>query len=110
MHRCHYVSFHRGNGRSWAEDEGEYHGQTRGSNAPEVHRFLRLKCSNRPGAGAESTPLTGHESTLIDESQELAVALNCAVEHGRNELGPEVLRAISREFGRSLEWLLTGEE
>jgi len=54
--------------------------------------------------------LTGHESTLIDESQELAVALNCAVEHGRNELGPEVLRAISREFGRSLEWLLTGEE
>jgi hypothetical protein len=27
-----------------------------------------------------------------------------------NELGAEILLAISREFGKSLEWLLTGEE
>src|SRR5271157_3616043 len=27
-----------------------------------------------------------------------------------NEVGAEVLLAISREFGKSLEWLLTGEE
>ncbi len=33
-----------------------------------------------------------------------------AVEHGRNEVGAEVLLAISREFRKSLEWLLTGEE
>ena len=33
-----------------------------------------------------------------------------AVEHGRNEVGAEILLAISREFGKSLEWLLTGEE
>ena len=33
-----------------------------------------------------------------------------AVEHGRNEVGAEVLLAIRREFGKSLEWLLTGEE
>jgi len=32
------------------------------------------------------------------------------VEHGRNEVGAEVLLVISREFGKSLEWLLTGEE
>jgi transcriptional regulator with XRE-family HTH domain len=32
-----------------------------------------------------------------------------AVERGRNEVGAEVLFAISREFGRSLEWLFTGE-
>jgi transcriptional regulator with XRE-family HTH domain len=32
-----------------------------------------------------------------------------AVEHGRNAVGAEVLLAISREFGKSLEWLLTGE-
>jgi transcriptional regulator with XRE-family HTH domain len=31
-----------------------------------------------------------------------------AVEHGCNEVGGEVLLAISREFGKSLEWLLTG--
>jgi transcriptional regulator with XRE-family HTH domain len=33
-----------------------------------------------------------------------------AVEHGRNEVGAEVLLAISREFGKSLEWLLTSVE
>ena len=33
-----------------------------------------------------------------------------AVEHGRNEVGAEVLLTLGREFGRSLEWLLTGEE
>jgi transcriptional regulator with XRE-family HTH domain len=33
-----------------------------------------------------------------------------AVERGRGEVGAEVLLAISREFGKSLEWLLTGKE
>jgi hypothetical protein len=33
-----------------------------------------------------------------------------AVEHGRNEVGAEVLLDISREFGKSLEWPLTGEK
>ena len=33
-----------------------------------------------------------------------------ATEHGRNEVGAEVLLAIGREFDKSLEWLLTGEE
>ena len=31
-------------------------------------------------------------------------------EHGQGEIGVEVLLAISREFGKSLEWLLTGDE
>ena len=33
-----------------------------------------------------------------------------AIERGRNEVGAEVLLRISREFGKSLEWLLTGDE
>ncbi|MGB7516604.1 MAG: helix-turn-helix transcriptional regulator [Candidatus Acidiferrum sp.] len=32
------------------------------------------------------------------------------MEHGEGEIGAEVLLAISREFGKSIEWLLTGEE
>jgi len=32
------------------------------------------------------------------------------VEHGQGEIGAEVLLAISREFGKSLEWLLAGGE
>ena len=32
------------------------------------------------------------------------------VEHGHREIGAEVLLTISREFEKSMEWLLTGEE
>jgi len=32
------------------------------------------------------------------------------VEHGQGEIGAEVLLAISLEFGRSIEWLLTGTD
>jgi len=31
------------------------------------------------------------------------------MEHGKVEIGAEILLRISREFGKSLEWLLTGE-
>ena len=51
MHRCHYVGLLRGKGRSWADGEGEYDGQSRGSNALEVHSFLRSKYGDRLGAG-----------------------------------------------------------
>jgi len=30
------------------------------------------------------------------------------VEHGQVEVGAEVLLSVSREFGKSIEWLLTG--
>jgi transcriptional regulator with XRE-family HTH domain len=30
-------------------------------------------------------------------------------EKGKSEIGPEVLLRMSREFGKSIEWLLTGE-
>ncbi len=31
------------------------------------------------------------------------------LEHGQGEIGAEVLLAISREFRKSIEWLLTGQ-
>ena len=31
------------------------------------------------------------------------------MEHGKVEIGAEILLTISREFGKSIEWLLTGE-
>ena len=31
------------------------------------------------------------------------------MEHGKVQIGAEILLRISREFGKSLEWLLTGE-
>jgi transcriptional regulator with XRE-family HTH domain len=32
------------------------------------------------------------------------------MERGEKEIGAEILLRISREFGKSLEWLLTGED
>ena len=32
------------------------------------------------------------------------------MEHGKVEVGAEILLRIAREFGRTIEWLLTGEE
>ncbi len=32
------------------------------------------------------------------------------LERGEVQAGAEVLLAVSREFGKSIEWLLTGEE
>ena len=32
------------------------------------------------------------------------------VERGEKEISPEVLVRISREFGKSVDWLLTGKE
>jgi hypothetical protein len=32
------------------------------------------------------------------------------MERGKFEIGAEILLRISRKFGRTLEWLLTGQE
>ena len=32
------------------------------------------------------------------------------MEHGKVEVGAEILLRIAREFGRTMEWLLTGED
>jgi len=32
------------------------------------------------------------------------------MEHGKVEIGPDILLRISREFVKSVEWLLIGEE
>jgi hypothetical protein len=32
------------------------------------------------------------------------------VEHGKVEVGAAILLRISREFGQSIEWLLTGKD
>ena len=55
--------------------------------------------------------LRGFDMTQADFASRIGVSQSylSAVEHGRNEAGAEVLLAISREFKKSLEWLLTGE-
>jgi transcriptional regulator with XRE-family HTH domain len=55
--------------------------------------------------------LRGFDVTQADLANRLGVSQGylSTVEHGQREIGVEVLLAISREFGKSIEWLLTGE-
>jgi transcriptional regulator with XRE-family HTH domain len=56
--------------------------------------------------------LRGFDLTQAEFASRIGVSQSylSAVEHGRNEVGAEVLLALSRESGRSIEWLLIGEE
>ena len=62
--------------------------------------------------GRRVRELRGFDLTQADFARRIGVSQSylSAIELGRNEAGAEVLLAISRKFGRSIEWLLTGEE
>ena len=62
--------------------------------------------------GRRVRELRGFDLTQADFARRIGVSQSylSAIELGRNEAGAEVLLAISREFGKSIEWLLTGEE
>jgi len=62
--------------------------------------------------GRRIRELRGFDMTQVDLAQRIGVSQGylSTVEHGQGEIGAEVLLAISREFGKSLEWLLMGEE
>jgi transcriptional regulator with XRE-family HTH domain len=53
----------------------------------------------------------GFDMTQADLANRIGVSQGylSTIEHGQGEIGVEVLLAISREFKRSIEWLLTGE-
>jgi len=61
--------------------------------------------------GRRVRELRGFDLTQADFARRIGVSQSylSAIELGRNEAGAEVLFSISREFGRSIEWLLTGE-
>ncbi|MGA8677796.1 MAG: helix-turn-helix transcriptional regulator [Candidatus Acidiferrales bacterium] len=56
--------------------------------------------------------LRGFDMTQADFASRIGMSQSylSAVEHGCNKIGAEVLLAFSREFDKSLEWLLTGVE
>ena len=61
--------------------------------------------------GRRIRELRGFDMTQADLAHRIGVSQGylSTVERGRGEIGVEVLLAIGREFGRSIEWLLTGE-
>jgi transcriptional regulator with XRE-family HTH domain len=62
--------------------------------------------------GRRIRELRGFDMTQDEFSRRIGVTQShlSAVERGIREPGSAVLLAISREFGKSVDWLLTGEE
>jgi transcriptional regulator with XRE-family HTH domain len=61
--------------------------------------------------GRRIRELRGFEMTQEEFAGRIGVSQSylSTMEHGQVEAGAEVLLSVSREFGKSLEWLLTGE-
>jgi transcriptional regulator with XRE-family HTH domain len=62
--------------------------------------------------GRRIRELRGFDMKQADLAHRIGVSQGylSTVERGQGEIGAEVLLSISREFRRSIEWLLTGEE
>jgi hypothetical protein len=62
--------------------------------------------------GRRIRELRGIDMTQKEFARRIGVSQNylSTMEHGNVEIGAEILLRISREFGKSLEWLLTGQE
>lgn len=78
-----------------------------------TRRKSRLKIElDLPAIGRRIRQLRGFNITQEELGRRLGVAQShlSALEHGEREPCAAVLLAISREFGKSVDWLLTGEE
>jgi transcriptional regulator with XRE-family HTH domain len=62
--------------------------------------------------GRRVRELRGLYTNQKEFAQSIGISQNylSVVENGKAEVGAEVLLSISRAAGKSLEWLLTGEE
>jgi transcriptional regulator with XRE-family HTH domain len=62
--------------------------------------------------GRRIRELRGFDMTQTEFARRIRVAQSylSALERGEKEPGAAVLLAISREFGKSVDWLLTGKE
>jgi transcriptional regulator with XRE-family HTH domain len=63
------------------------------------------------GVGRRIRELRGFDMTQQEFAERIGVSQNylSAMEHGRFVIGAEIVLRISREFSKSMEWLLTGE-
>jgi len=61
--------------------------------------------------GRRIRQLRGFDLTQVDFASRIGVSQSylSAIEQGRYEIGAEVLLTLSREFNKSIEWILTGE-
>ena len=61
--------------------------------------------------GRRIREMRGFDMTQADFARRVGISQNylSTMEHGQVEIGAEILLRIAREFGKTIEWLLTGE-
>jgi transcriptional regulator with XRE-family HTH domain len=62
--------------------------------------------------GRRIRELRGFDMTQGEFAHLIGISQNylSTMERGKVQIGSEILLRMSREFGKSMEWLLTGEE
>jgi transcriptional regulator with XRE-family HTH domain len=62
--------------------------------------------------GRRVRELRGFDKTQTEFAQQIGVTQGylSSAERGEREIGPEILLRISRQCGKSVDWLLTGKE
>ena len=62
--------------------------------------------------GRRIRELRGFDMTQEEFAQRIGISQNylSMIERGNVQVGSEILLKLSREFGKSMEWLLTGED
>ncbi len=62
--------------------------------------------------GRRIRELRGFDMSQQEFARRIGISQNylSVVERGKVEVGAEILLRIAREFGKNLEWLLTGED
>ena len=73
---------------------------------------LRSVSVDWKAVGRRIRELRGFDMTQLDLANRIGVSQGylSTIEHGQGEIGAEVLLAISREVGKSIEWLLMGTD
>jgi len=76
-------------------------------------KFFRVQSDliHWKAVGRRIRELRGFDMTQKEFGERIGVSQGylSAIERGEKQIGAEVLLRISREFGKSLEWLLTGQ-
>ena len=62
--------------------------------------------------GRRIRELRGFDMTQEEFARRIGISQNylSTMERGNVQIGSEILLKMSREFGKSMEWLLTGED
>ncbi len=78
---------------------------------PSIRKNKKRRAIDWSAVGQRVRELRGFNMTQMEFADRIGVSQGylSSIERGEKEVGAEILLTISQEFGRSIEWLLTGK-